>query len=492
MTKIVGMNCAMNHTNDVEKRDKFHKGLNPFYSVMMVDNASDIKMVNAFAADNRGTNVIGRVYHVEEGGFHLPPKSKEDIAAKKRWTVDPADYFNMVNAFDPDVWAHIMNEPAGVPKDAEGEKILDDLCVWNTLYMDASIPKKRKSVLYNWGDRNPAIINGMWHERFKGNLRRMASYPDLFRVGMHFYGPDDLVAHLEAYVKTCEDVGITPIPVVGTEFGLDSDNGSVENGNRSRGVVGNEYAKWIAYVTNGPLAKYIKSGVLVGLCLFTWSNHPDWKNFDMQDDLDLQKALVDAVFVEKDTVPIIPKVFPFPADFETRSVERYVRSVGSSTFIRSQPNQKDSAYNGVIMFNGRRCDVILPENLKPEETVKQTIGKVEGIWLPIKVDSMQGFVLSSVIKLELITEKSITGEFSPVVKTDLNLPPPQEVAPLPPLSPVPATTITVPVVSVKKFTLQTFFVGTDEECRKAIEGINLLMQNAWKIEAVEVPPSPTK
>jgi hypothetical protein len=263
----------------------------------------------------------------------------------------------------------------------------------------------------------------MWDVRWHGILKRAAIYPDLFKIGMHLYGPDGVSKELEAYVKTCEHIGIKPIEVVATEFGLDAVADSKLNGNRSRGIIGKTYATWMSVAANGELAPFIKSGVLVGACVFTWSRHPDWVNFDVEFDTDWQDAICAVTVPEKETVL---QLHPFPADFATRSKQRYVKA-STSQFIRLDP-QRAAVSGGIITSKQIHCDVILPEDLKMDERKSEIINGVACQWVPIKTDSGSGWVCWELLKFDTTPEKVVTGEIPVVIPpkpTELTLKPRQ-------------------------------------------------------------------
>lgn len=487
MTSLLGVNYALDHTADTKDRDSFHRALDPVYSVAMVDDKKDIPKLQAFGQVNKSTIMVGRVWHPLDGGFHLKPTGKGD--ENKEFVASPEDLMTEIGQLG-DVnttgFIYVMNEP----NTNTDSPTLTRLSTWTSRWLDISIMKRRKSLMWNFGDRQPMIVDDKWQDWCHGHLKRMALYPDLFMVGMHLYGPDSLTEHLTAYVETCKFLGITPIPILATEFGMDTDKGSPENGWRTR-LNGKGYAGWIDATIHEELAPFIKSKVLKGLCIFGWNNAPKWKAFDIQEDdaegNDFKNSVLLIDTKLKESAPIIPIAYPFPADFATRSVERYIRANGVSTFIRLEPtNTPGVMTNGIVLHDGMRCDIILAEDLKPDEVHKDTIITADGTilhgqWLPMKSNINQGWVLDVVVGLEIIPEKTATGETSAVVNAEPILPiPPQET--IPPYTPVPP-----PPPALKKFEWTITFVGTEEENRKALEGINLFVNNAWKVESVEIP-----
>lgn len=480
---ILGLNFSIDHTADVAKRDTFHNALAPAYSVAMIDAAKDKSRIRKVELDYPDTTIIGRIWHRTQGGFHLKPTGKGD--EDKEFVASPEDVADEMGdlGIANKSWAYVLNEPMGKSEDTSGDEIQDRLFRWNARWMDKSIIQKRRSVMFNWGDREPQIINGMWHERQWGLLKRMAIYPNLFMIGMHFYGPDDVRPHLDAYLKTCEKIGIDPLRVLGTEFGVDTDAGSATNGYRSRGWTGEQFGQWIEKTITTELAPYIKSGVLAGLQLFTWSKHPDWSAFDVTDDLGLQDYLKDAKKRGVFDIILTPAPKPklsnslyvtFPANFATRSVERFVKPTRGNQFVRSAPSTSASKQPVILQTTGERCKIVLAEALKVEEVVTSVIEGTKGTWLPIEINGVQGWIFGGFVTAEVIEEKTVTAEVPVVVLP----PPPQETA-IPP-------TESVGAAPIKKFIWSMTFTGTEDENRKALEGINLFMKSAWKVESTEV------
>jgi hypothetical protein len=460
---LLGLNFSIDHTADVSARDKFHNALTPAYSVAMIDSAKDASRIRTVELAYPDTTIIGRIWHKMQGGFHLKPTGAGD--ENKEFVASPEDIASQMDeagyriGIEGKSWAYVLNEPKG----NDSPEVLDRLFRWNSRWLDRAIQDKRRSVMFNWGDRNPPIVNGMWDERWHGLLNRMAIYPNYFMIGMHFYGPDELASHLDAYIKTCEFLRITPLKVVATEFGVDTDAGSATNGYHSRGWSGEQMGQWIEKAITVDLAPYIKNGVLVGLQLFTWSNQPDWSAFDISQDKGLLDYLLDAkkrgVFnppAPKLQTITVPRIDLFPSDFAMRSIERYVRSKDATQFVRIAPHVLADKV-GVITSEGQRCEIIPPHALKAEEIVVDTIKGVAGNWMPIKFNTIQGWIWEGAVTTEIIPEKTITGELPKVNITQpisVTIPPPLPIT----LVTVPAPIVIAPLpapVPMKELPLET-------------------------------------
>jgi len=173
-----------------------------------------------------------------------------------------------------------------------------------------------KSVLPNWADRNPKIVDGMMDGQYDNMLRLMAATPGVFYWGMHFYGPDEIVSHLDSYVARCKHIGIKPPTVIGTEFGIDS-TGGTEHGYKSRPNYKDIYGQWMVVQVKPPpppkdgeppkrtLSDHIKSGVLGGLCVFQEGNSGGFDDFDFENDKGVKDEIKRAALAGETAVPTI-------------------------------------------------------------------------------------------------------------------------------------------------------------------------------------------
>lgn len=288
-SRILGVNLSLDHTLDVKVRDDFNRALLSAQTVVMVDAPKDIPKIIEYQRAHPYTTVIGRVHYELDGGMHEAPKAVQD--AGKRYVVSPLDWINEVGVLGQgdNGWCYVMNEPDGV--DISND-IKDRLVSWIEEWQQLAIIRGVKSVLFNFGDRHPKIVNGQWEARYHGILRTCARHPDLFRIGLHSYGPDGLVEHLEALVATCKELKIKPVEVVISEYGLDTHLGSPD-GYKARGWTGQQYAAWMDKTINGELRPYIDSGVIVGLCVFCWNANPRWQAFDVQLDKNWRETILD-------------------------------------------------------------------------------------------------------------------------------------------------------------------------------------------------------
>lgn len=275
---IIGTNAALRYLKSYTAHVDYWHDVNPAYQLAYVDKPEHTNYIQEYAAAFPDSMIVARIRHKLDGGFHLAPTGKDD---NRYYVAAPVDYhrdFGFLGRID-NVVLSVMNEPNGFGSDDE----INRLTRWMVDYIGIAVREKTKSVLFNWGDRQPRINESMMDNRFDIVLQLMSAHPELFFFGMHFYGPDDITQHIESYVTRCERIGIIPPRVIGSEFGYDKTDGAA-SGYKSRGVGGGEYAAWQISQVKHDLAPYIKRGVLVGLNVFQEGNSGGWESFDYEND----------------------------------------------------------------------------------------------------------------------------------------------------------------------------------------------------------------
>jgi len=282
---IIGPNSALRYLKSYNAHADYWHEVNPAYLLAYVDKKEHTSYIQDYAASFPDSMVVARIHHALDGGFHLKPTGPND---NRHYVASPEDYIKDYGFLGhiSNVILNVFNEPDGFADDAT----IDRLISWFLEYIPLAVNSKTKSLLFNWGDRQPRIFGDMMDARYGGILKLAALYPELFYMGMHLYGPDDITQHLESYVKLCETLEIKPLRVIASEFGFDKTNGAA-SGYKSRGVGGGEYAAWQISQVQHDLSPYIKSGVLVGLNVFQEGNSGGWAAFDYENDDAYKKEL---------------------------------------------------------------------------------------------------------------------------------------------------------------------------------------------------------
>lgn len=315
---IIGSNAALRYLKAYDAHISYWHEVNPAYQVAYIDDPLHIPYIREYAAALPRSMIIARIYHKLDGGFHLAPTGAGDT---RHYVSSPTEYLGAYGDLGKmsNIILNVMNEPNANGSPDEMLRLVE----WFIGYIPLAASIGCKSVLFNWADRNPQIINGMMDSQFDDVLKMMAVHPELFYMGMHFYGPDELTSHLESYVKRCEFLKIKPPKVIGTEFGLDS-TGGTERGYKSRANYKDIYAQWQEIQVkpstnpdNKTLYDYVKSGVLGGVCTFQEGNSGGFDDFDFENDsaykTEIKRAaLAGEINVPSATIPTPPPVITPP------------------------------------------------------------------------------------------------------------------------------------------------------------------------------------
>lgn len=318
---IIGSNAALRYLKAYDAHVKYWQEVNPAFQVGFVDKPEHVPYIREYAAALPNSMIVARIYHPLDGGFHLAPTTPNDI---RRYVSSPSEYLGAYGDLGKmsNIILNVMNEPNANGSVDEMMRLVS----WFIDYIPLAAAIPCKSVLFNWADRNPKIIDGMMDGLFDNVLRLMSVHPELFYMGMHFYGPDEIVSHLDSYVARCEYLKIKPPVVIGTEFGLDS-TGGTERGYKSRPNYKDIYAQWQELQVKEPvppitktLAVHIQSGVLGGLCTFQEGNSGGFDDFDFENDTgyktEIKRAAlageIKAPLFHLSTPPPIPTYTPDP------------------------------------------------------------------------------------------------------------------------------------------------------------------------------------
>jgi hypothetical protein len=299
MQSIIGSNAALRYLKAYQAHVDYWHEVNPAYQVAYVDKPEHVPYIREYAAALPDTMIVARIYHPLDGGFHLAPTGAGDT---RHYVSSPAEYLGAYGDLGKmsNIILNVMNEPNANGTSDEMLRLVE----WFVNYIPLAASIGCKSVLFNWADRNPQIINGMMDSQFDDVLKTMAVHPELFYMGMHFYGPDEITSHLDSYVKRCEFLKIKPPKVIGTEFGLDS-TGGTERGYKSRANYKDIYAQWQETVVKGSLKPYIDSGVLAGLCVFQEGNSGGFDDFDFENDSAYKTEIKRAALAGEISVPTV-------------------------------------------------------------------------------------------------------------------------------------------------------------------------------------------
>lgn len=321
MTKsIIGPNAAIRYLKAYNAHLDYWHQVNPAYLLGYVDNKDHAKYIQEYAAAFPDSMVVARIQHPLDGGFHLPPEDK----TIGHYVASPQNYHNDFGWLGriSNVILNVFNEPDGKADDATIARLID----WMREYIPIAVQNKTKSVLFNWGKGQPRIFGGMMDARFGDVLNLASLYPELFYMGMHFYGPEDTTESIRAYVALCDSLHITPLKVIGTEWGNDSRVG------------GGIEAAWEISQIKHDLSEFVKSGVLVGFCRFQDGNSGGWEGYAIENDTpykdEIKRAAQAGELEPMATKPLQPNYTP---DTFTAGMSYKVQTPGAYINLHAAP-----------------------------------------------------------------------------------------------------------------------------------------------------------
>lgn len=291
MSSILGFNTHIRYLKDYTDFVAFNQRIAPAYNLAYVDNPAHLPYAKTFADSQQGKTVV-RLWHSLDGAFFLRP---EGVGDNRYYIASPQDYLDQYGAYaQGNMILNVLNEPSGYLDSASTTRLI----TWMSELLTIAARRKLQLCILNWSDRHPKLIDGQWDNAFDDIIKIAAGYPELFYVGVHMYGPDKLTEHLKGYFKRCETLGIQPNRVICSEFGLDT-TGGADNGYKSRGWTGKQYADWQIGQVKSDLKPFIDSGKLVGLCTFCAGNSGGWQHFDIEPDMEYRTAIETASKMEE-------------------------------------------------------------------------------------------------------------------------------------------------------------------------------------------------
>lgn len=313
---IIGSNVALRYLKSYNAHVTYWQEINPAYQLAFVDSPLHVPYILEYAAALPNSMIVARIYHKLDGGFHLAPtgKNPDGTPDTRHYVSSPSEYLAAYGNLGKkeNIILNVMNEPNANGSPDEMMRLV----TWFIDYIPLAASIKCKSVLFNWADLNPRIINGMMDGQFDNVLRLMATHPEIFFMGMHFYGPDPIHETLDAYVKRCQFLNIKPPIVLGTEFGIDS-TGGTERGYKSRPNYKDIYGQWMGVQVRPPvnpehptLSHHIQSGVLGGLMIFQEGNSGGQDDFDFENDQGVKTEIKRLALTGKISAPEIAPPTP--------------------------------------------------------------------------------------------------------------------------------------------------------------------------------------
>lgn len=312
---IIGMNAHLPYIKDWGQFHARMQALNPALVVAYIDNLNDAHLITRLQAIIPNTLIVARLYHPQDGAFHLP---RTDGA---EWVAAPADTINWLSVLAGNGRVlSLLNEPGTTADVAR-------LCKWISETLKVAAARGIVCCVGNFSTGTPPIIGSQWDMSFDDILRAVADTPHY--LGLHEYLPGETyrVGRLLAALKRCEKLNIPPPRIFVTEFGVDTDGGTT-SGYRSRGWTGQTYASVLCEVAQRVYLPLAQSGVFGGAAVFSYGNSGGWEAFDVEGDEAFFDTLIKLTPRYKAIVPVKPPPAPVaPALTQSDVVRNLVANI---------------------------------------------------------------------------------------------------------------------------------------------------------------------
>lgn len=405
----IGPNTALRYLKAYQAHLDYWHEVNPAVLLGYVDKKDHAPYIQEYAAEFPDSLVVARIQHPLDGGFHLPPDDKHGP-----YVASPQDYHGDYGWLGQigNVALNVFNEPDGFADEATIYRLVN----WFLEYIPIAAQNKTKSVLFNFGKGQPRLINNRLDAIYGRVFQLAAEHPELFYIGMHFYGPEDITKSIKGYVDLCALLGIKPLRVIGTEFG---------NDNR---VGGNTEAAWEIEQVNNELKPFIESGLLIGLTRFQDGNSGGWDGYGIEDDKPYKDEIKRAAQAgELDMKPTTEVITTLPVVVSPVPVRDIVLG---EIYRLNMPGKIVTAYpekSSTLKPLGT-----IPDNAVVEAGLSATVDYET--WLQVKYTSFSGY---GWIKIDLISIRETTT--FPIVKPD-DTPTPALIPDVPKVEPPPPVT----------------------------------------------------
>lgn len=293
---LIGMNA---HLPYIKNWAQFHtrmQALNPAMVVAYIDNLNDANLITRLQAIVPDTLIVSRLYHPQDGAFHL---KRADGA---EWVASPPDTVNWLSLIAGSGRAlSLLNEP-GTTAD------VGRLCKWVIDTLKVASARGIVCCVGNFSTGTPPLAGNEWDMGFDDILRAVSGTPHY--LGLHEYLPGETyrIGRLAMAIRRAESIGVKPPKILITEYGVDTDGGK-ESGYKTRGWTGEYYATMLCDVAQRVYLPLANTGLVHGAAVFSYGNSGGWEAFDVEGDA----AFFDALYTNAPRYKAIAPVQPPPA-----------------------------------------------------------------------------------------------------------------------------------------------------------------------------------
>lgn len=347
------INLKCHKVDDWGATRQFLRDLDPVEVVAAIDNLNDFNRILEIQHDLPNAKVHARpiiqVNGVEyDGAMHLTPLAPGD---DRHYLISPGDFLNMFGDMGRGgLSLYCLNEPSG----EVDQQTIAQLVQWIIECIGLANQRGIALTILNFGVGHPRLINNEseWDARFDDVLELLSKYRQ-HTLGIHLYAPADTFGRLDAMIARCKRIngGIRPPSTAITEFGYDTHGGSKQNGYRTRGLTGEQYAAWQLDHVRNVYSPYIRAGVVTSIATFIWGDNASWAAFNVENDGGWRDAILTAkregklTFNAQATTPITPNYTPV----EFVAGKQYKIEAGAVRNLREQPSTGTTKIVGSVV-----------------------------------------------------------------------------------------------------------------------------------------------
>ncbi len=349
------VNAHLGYIKDWPKFIERMRRLNPAVILAYIDDMAQDAKIYELKSALPDTKVIARIKedkfltanNLSDGGFHLE-------GGDGGYRMSPASFLNRYGRLGQGgLVLYALNEANGYGDEAR-------LVTWVLELIDLADARNISLCLINFATGHPAERDDQWMHRKEGENSGATFDPILIRLansnthfmGLHEYLPGEgwRVGRLWKMVRRCRALGINTPRCIITEWGVDATHGekSGPNGYRSRGWTSIVYFSALNNIYFAWLKALVDSGILLGMCIFSYGNSGGWVAFDIENDKDFNELMITQAPRIEVVVPDTQPIYPIPD--EANGVRVVLKALNLSTPVRfrSQPVLQNNTLNFIL------------------------------------------------------------------------------------------------------------------------------------------------
>jgi len=278
MQSPLTINTKPFNVKDWPNARKFLRDLNPTTVTVCVDQQDHFKYIQEVQADLPNAKIVARfIDEIHDGSMHMKPQTNND-----KYIVSPANQLNRIRRYGQNgLSAYFGNEPSTKAPIDDLIRLADHII--EAMDLAATRDYDMSLTVGNFGIGHPQPIDGYLPTWMHPMLVKLNGHRGRHFYGLHTYLPMDILEHLKALKKTCDERLKIPMPrCIITEFAYDNEGTDGRSGFKSRGISAETFAAKCASVIQNEFKPWIESGVLLGVCTFIYGDDTSWHSFNVE------------------------------------------------------------------------------------------------------------------------------------------------------------------------------------------------------------------